>query len=119
MRKSLSTKVRSYYSLIDAGKIDELLPLFDEKIRWQRSTNRVFEGIAAIGNFFKVERKLTGAHEVGSVQVEGDRVLVRGRFHGFKGEEKLDFPFTDEFHFSSGKINFRKTEILDLRAEEL
>lgn len=92
------TAVRSYYDRIDAEDYDAVFALFAEDVTYHRPGQPAIDGLADLRHFYLEERPLSdGEHDVREVLVDGDTVVVRGRFSGTQDGDSVEFGFAD-FH---------------------
>lgn len=108
---SMEKIIRGYYELIDAGKHEELLTLFDPRITYERGGTPTINGILQLREFYADVRIIEdGRHHVDQVLVNTDWAAARGCFEGkLKNGEQVALRFTDWFNFQDGRIIFRET----------
>jgi ketosteroid isomerase-like protein len=107
--------VQRYYSLIDAGRVDEMLALFDEEATYVRGGTPPMRGKAELTEFYQRRRIIeNGLHEIFSIVSQGEWVAVRGRFAGtLKSGEAVDVQFADFHRIDGGCIRERFTYFQD------
>jgi uncharacterized protein len=115
MGDSQADLVQRYYGLIDAGRVDEMLALFDVDATYIRGGTPPIRGMAALTEFYRRERIIdNGRHEILSLICQGDWVAVRGRFAGtLKSGEAVDVQFADFHRVADGRIRERFTYFQD------
>lgn len=103
--------VRTYYTDIDANRVDEALAPFADEATYWRAGYEPLVGIEAIRSFYGGTRVIAeGKHELESVVVGTDSVAVRGAFCGVSHHgDALETRFADFWDFSDGKIVLRNT----------
>lgn len=110
-RGAYKKKTLRCYRTVDAGNINALIELFAENIHYRRG-NREISGRAALIDFYRHVRDISGRHEIISLAAKGNTITVKGRFIGQRRNgEQLDFLFTDFFVFNAkGLIEKRVTD---------
>ncbi|MFW6153564.1 MAG: nuclear transport factor 2 family protein [Halobacteriota archaeon] len=103
--------IRAYYEYVDAGAIDDLVALFADDIVYERPGHAAIEGIADFRRFYEEERPIGESnHAVDQLYVDGETVIVRGRFEGTLAGEAVAFGFADFHRFNGdGEIEHRWT----------
>jgi ketosteroid isomerase-like protein len=104
--------VRTYYELVDRGRIDELLNLFAEDSVYERPGYPPMRGRQALEDFYRKTRIIEdGRHMLTSVTQEGDSIAVTGRFEGeLKNNSQVSLEFADFFDMDpKGTFRHRKT----------
>ena len=92
------TVVRDYYEYVDAEEYDAMLSLFAADVTYDRPGRPTLDDAEDLREFYLHERSLTdGTHEIEQLLVDGDTVVVRGRFAGEQDGEAVAFGFAD-FH---------------------
>jgi hypothetical protein len=102
--------VERYYEHVDDGDVDALVALFAEDVVYDRPGHDAIEGRDALEHFYREERPLTdGSHELTTVVVEGETVMVAGEFTGRQDGERVALGFADVHEFDGDLIARRKT----------
>jgi len=105
-------KVVSYYYLIDAGDVPNLVLLFDAECTYMRPGYPPLHGRTALQDFYMNTRVIAeGHHTVEGSVYEGDTVAVHGQFNGtLRDGSQVSTGFADFFYFNeSGMIISRRT----------
>ncbi len=104
-------RVRRYYELVDAGRLEEMYALFHDDVVYRRPGYEPLEGIEALRGFYEGERVIReGAHTVSSVALDGERIAVEGEFGGVLHDgSRVTVRFADFFVFRGGRIARRDT----------
>ena len=102
--------VRSYYSLVDRNRVDDLLSLFSNDIYYRRCRKEI-NGIAELSRFYHAERQLEGRHSI--LRVLGDQqnlIAIEGSFIGYSDGQPINIQFVDVFLFDgNSKVCQRHT----------
>lgn len=95
--RDLDARTRHYYDRVDAADVDGVLDWFADDAVYHRPGYPPMVGRSALAAFYGGERVIdSGAHTLGDVLVEGDRVAVRGRFEGvLKDGSRVTVGFAD------------------------
>jgi ketosteroid isomerase-like protein len=104
--------VRSYYGLVDAGLVTELVALFDAECVYHRPGYAAIRGRSALEDFYRNVRVIVdGRHAMDLVLVDGDRVAVTGEFSGtLRDGSTTAVGFADFFTFGrDDRIRERRT----------
>jgi len=103
--------VRDYYDYVDDGDYEALFELFAEDVSYERPGQPSLSGIESFREFYLEDRPLDdGRHEILDLAVDGDTVVVRGRFEGEQDGEPVSFGFADFHRFDGdGEITERWT----------
>lgn len=103
--------IRAYYEYVDADAIDNLVELFAEDIVYERPGHPAIDGIVDFRRFYEEERPIGASdHTVDKLYVDGETVIVRGRFEGTLAGETVAFGFADFHRFNDdGEIEHRWT----------
>lgn len=108
----ISEKVRQYYYLVDAMKIDELVDLFAPDTVYYRPGYLPIIGRPSLRKFYLEERIIkTGEHTIEELLADDQSAAVTGRFTGsITGDVSADIRFADFFRFDEFEnIEMRKT----------
>ncbi|MFP5023494.1 nuclear transport factor 2 family protein [Pseudonocardia phyllosphaerae] len=97
-----SDVIRQYYRLVDAGKVDELLDLFEVNAAYDRPGYAPMRGRDELDRFYRAERAIDrGEHTLTDVVEDARQVAVAGRFVGvLKDGQTVTVGFADLFTFS-------------------
>ena len=106
----LAILVESYYSFVDAARLDDLLALFSRDIYYKRCRQEI-HGIAQMEQFYREQRKLQGKHSnLHIIDDSNNIVVVEGSFDGQVGNQPISIQFVDLFFFNKqSKIYERHT----------
>ncbi|MFI6858320.1 nuclear transport factor 2 family protein [Streptomyces sp. NPDC050421] len=101
------SRIRAYYTSVDAGDVESLLALFAPDARYHRPGYEPLVGHTALRRFYQGERIIAeGTHTLTETVVDGDRAAVHGEFHGLlRTGERVDLRFADFFTLTS-KLTF-------------
>ncbi|MCP2339571.1 nuclear transport factor 2 family protein [Actinomadura rupiterrae] len=107
----LEKLVRTYYELVDADRLDDMLALFHDEIVYERQGTPTIVGIDALRRFYRDERVIaSGAHRLDQVLPGDEWVAVRGGFAGrLRDGSPVDLRFTDWHLFRDGRIVRRES----------
>ena len=102
--------VRAYYPKVDAGDVEWVINLFAETGVYERA-DAVYDGKAAIADFYRGDRKIRGRHSLENIVADGDTIIVNGVFEGFGADDSpKKIAFADAWKFDdAGKVASRKT----------
>lgn len=97
------SRIRAYYTSVDAGDVESLLALFAPDARYHRPGYEPLVGHTALRRFYQGERIIAeGTHTLTETVVDGDRAAVHGEFHGLlRTGERVDLRFADFFTLTS------------------
>lgn len=104
--------VRTYYQLVDAGRTEELVALFDDDCTYDRPGYPQIRGKRALEDFYRTVRVIAdGEHALADVIKDGNRVVAVGRFDGHLHDRTaVSVGFCDYFVMApSGTILARRT----------
>jgi ketosteroid isomerase-like protein len=102
--------VERYYDHVDDGDVDALVALFADDVVYDRPGHDAIEGRDALEQFYREDRPLTdGSHELSTVVVEDETVVVTGKFRGRQDGERVTLGFADVYEFDGDVIARRKT----------
>ena len=111
----LAQLTRRYYDLVDSGDHETMLTLFADDVIYERGGTEPIRGIEAMRRFYAGERIIAqGRHELDQILVQGDWVVVRGRFNGrLKDGQEVAVRFADFHQVRDGRIQRRYTYFMD------
>lgn len=103
--------IHRYYELVDEGAVDALVDLFSDDIVYRRPGHPPIEGIEAFRAFYEEGRPIGASnHSIEATYIDGETVIVRGRFSGTLAGDEVAFVFVDIHHFDAeGSIDKRWT----------
>lgn len=109
--ETAADRVRRYYDLVDAGRLEEMYALFDDDIVYRRPGYEPLTGMAAFRAFYEGERVIRhGAHTLSSLVDRDGHVAVAGDFQGALHDgREVSVRFADFFTFSGERIIRRDT----------
>ena len=103
--------IRKYYRLVDAGKFEEMLTLFENRAVYNRA-GKTIRGMAQLKKFYNIERKLKGKHTLNNLTTKGNRTIATGTFRGTNGKnQRIKVDFADLFEIKRNLITKRHTYI--------
>jgi steroid delta-isomerase len=108
----MEARVRTYYDLVDASDITELVKLFAQDAVYRRPGYPPLRGRGELERFYREERVIkSGRHTLETVVSSPPRVAVTGSFSGtLHGGQHATLQFADFFVFGAdGKFSGRDT----------
>jgi ketosteroid isomerase-like protein len=104
--------VREYYRRLDGGDVDWVMDLFTDDAVYSRA-GVIYEGIEAIGSFFREARTIVGTHTPHWMTQDGQVVVAEGTFEGrgAQGAPKL-VDFCDVWRFNEDGRAVRRNAYL-------
>ena len=111
MNSDVRNRVETYYRLVDAQALEEMLDLFTDDAVYERPGYEPLRGKPAIEAFYRGERVIvSGEHTLANIVVEDARAAVEGSFAGvLRDGRHVEVGFSDFFSLRDGRFATRRT----------
>lgn len=111
MHGNVRDRIETYYRLVDAEALEEMLDLFADDAVYERPGYEPLRGKPAIEAFYRGDRVIvSGQHTLTNVLVDDARAAVEGSFAGvLRDGQHVEVAFSDFFSLRDGKFVTRHT----------
>jgi ketosteroid isomerase-like protein len=102
----LETVVRTYYELVDANSVEDMLALFDDQAIYHRPGYEPLNGKSMLRSFYNSERLIEhGSHQITRMIIQGCYAAVVGCFEGkLKSGSRVNVRFSDFFSVNEKRL---------------
>jgi len=98
--------VRTYYELVDANSVEDMLALFDDQAIYRRPGYEPLNGKFMLRSFYNSERLIEhGSHQITRMIIQGCSAAVVGCFEGkLKSGSRVNVRFSDFFSVNEKRL---------------
>lgn len=103
--------ITGMFSVIDAGRFDDLEHYLDPQVVYERPGYEAYTGLPALLVFYKTVRGIReGTHSIKRILCDESSAMCSGHFEGVSKDGILiDIGFSEFYSFNGNRIKFRRT----------